>query len=102
MLGVLHAVGLAVGDDDGGVVQEAVEDADGGGLLWQESAPLLKGPVRADGQGSAFVGASDEPEQQLRCGVSSSGAKPSSSRMIRSTRSRDSMILPTVLSARPR
>ena len=34
--------------------------------------------------------------------VSSSGAKPSSSRIIRSTRSRDSMILPTVLSARPR
>lgn len=33
MLGVFHSVGLAVGDDDGGVVQEAVEDADGGGVL---------------------------------------------------------------------
>jgi hypothetical protein len=33
VLGVFHAVGLAVGDDDGGVVQEPVEDADGGGLL---------------------------------------------------------------------
>ena len=32
VLGVFHAVGLAVGDDDGGVVQ-AVEDADRGGLF---------------------------------------------------------------------
>jgi hypothetical protein len=61
-LGVFHAVGLAVGDDDGGVVQEPVEDADGGGLLGQESAPLLERPVRSDGQGSAFVGAGDEAE----------------------------------------
>ena len=65
MLSVFHSIGLTVGDDDGGVVQQAVEDADGGGLLGQESAPLLKGPVRADGQRAAFVGASDEPEQQL-------------------------------------
>ena len=69
MLGVLHSVGLAVGDDDGGVVQQPVEDADGGGLFGQESAPLLERPVRADGQGSAFVGAGDEPEQQLCSGV---------------------------------
>ncbi|MCV7200130.1 hypothetical protein H7J74_27260, partial [Mycobacterium angelicum] len=33
VLGVFHSVGIAVGDDDGGVVKEAVEDADGGGLL---------------------------------------------------------------------
>ena len=50
MLGVFHALGLAVGDDDGGVIQEAVEDADRGGLLRQESAPLFEGPVRADRQ----------------------------------------------------
>ena len=31
--GVAHAVGLAFGDDDGGVVQESVQDADGGGLF---------------------------------------------------------------------
>ncbi len=37
---VAHAVGLAVGDDDGGVVQEPVQDADGGGVFGQESAPL--------------------------------------------------------------
>ena len=69
MLGVFHAVGVAVGDDDGGVVQEPVEDADGGGLLGQEPAPLLEGPVRSDSQGSAFVGAGDESEQQLGAGV---------------------------------
>lgn len=69
MLGVLHPVGLAVGDDDGGVMQEPVEDADRGGLLGQESAPFLERPVRSDGQGAAFVGASDEPEQQLGAGV---------------------------------
>ena len=54
MLGVLHAVGLAVGHDDRGVVQKPVEDADRGGLLGQESTPLLERPVRADGQGAAF------------------------------------------------
>jgi hypothetical protein len=62
VLGVFHAVGVAVGDDDGGVVQKPVEDVDGGGLLGQEPAPLLEGPVRPDGQGAAFVGAGDEPE----------------------------------------
>ena len=69
MLGVFHAVGLAVGDDDGGVVQEPVQDADGGGLFGQEPAPLFEGPVRGDGQGAAFVGAGDEAEQQLGAGV---------------------------------
>jgi hypothetical protein len=34
VLGVFPAVGVAVGDDDGGVVQEAVEDADGGAGCW--------------------------------------------------------------------
>ena len=29
----------------------------------------LERPVRADGQGAAFVGAGDEPEQQLGAGV---------------------------------
>lgn len=69
MLGVLHAVGLAVGDDDGGVVQQPVEDADRGRLLGQEPPPFLERPVRSDRQGAAFVGAGDEPEQQLGGGV---------------------------------
>jgi hypothetical protein len=37
--GFAHAVGVAAGDDDG-VVQEAVQEADGGGVLGQEPAPL--------------------------------------------------------------
>ena len=69
MFGVFHAVGVAVGDDDGGVVQKPIEDADGGGLLGQEASPLFEGPVRPDGQGPSFVGAGDEPEQQLGAGV---------------------------------
>ena len=43
--GVAHAVGLAVGDDDGGVVQESVQDADGGGVFRQETARLVERPV---------------------------------------------------------
>jgi len=67
--GLTHAVGLAVGEDDGGVVQEPVEDAGGGGVFGQEPAPLFERPVRGDRRGAAFVGAGDEPEQQLSAGV---------------------------------
>ena len=45
---VCHAVGVAVGDDDGGVVQEPVEDAGGGGVFGEESSPLFEGPVAGD------------------------------------------------------
>ena len=51
------------------VVQEPVEQADGGGVLGQEPAPGLEGPVGADAEGAAFVGGGDEPEQQLGAGV---------------------------------
>src|SRR6478609_3920217 len=63
--GVAHAVGLAVGDDDGGVVQEPVQDADGGGVFGEEPSPLVERPVGGNGQAAAFVGGGDEPEQQL-------------------------------------
>src|ERR1022692_2210950 len=43
--GFAHAVGIAVGDDDVGVVQEAVQKADRGGVLGQEPAPLVEWPV---------------------------------------------------------
>ena len=69
MSGVAHAVGLAVGDDDGGVVQQAVQDAGGGGVLGQEPAPLVECPVGGDRQGAALVGGRDEPEQSLGAGV---------------------------------
>ena len=67
--GLLHPVGVAVGDHDVAVVQEPVEQADGGGVLGQETAPLVEGPVGADPEGAAFVGGGDEPEQQLGAGV---------------------------------
>jgi hypothetical protein len=58
-------VGLAVGDDDGGVVEEPVEEADGGGVFGKELAPPLERPVRGDAEGPAFVGGGDGPEEQL-------------------------------------
>ena len=67
--GLAHAVGVAVGDHDVGVVQEPVEQADRGGVFGQEPAPGLEGPVRGGAQGAAFVGGGDEPEQQLGAGV---------------------------------
>src|SRR5689334_16537054 len=67
--GLAHAVGLAVGNDDVGVVQEPVEQADRGGVFGEESAPGVEGPVAGDTEGAAFVGGGDEPEQQLRAGV---------------------------------
>jgi hypothetical protein len=64
-----HAERFAVGDDDAGVVQEPVEEADGGGVLGQEPPPLVEGPVGGDAQGAAFVGGGDQAEQQLGAGV---------------------------------
>ena len=55
-------------DVDVGVVQEPVEQADGGGVFGQEPAPGFEGPVGGDSQGAAFVGGGDEPEQQLGAG----------------------------------
>jgi hypothetical protein len=51
------------------VVQEPVEEADGGGVLGQEPAPGLEGPVAGDAQCPAFVGGRDDAEQQLGAGV---------------------------------
>ena len=71
--GFAHAVGVAVGDHDVGVVQEPVEQADRGGVFGQEPAPRFEGPVAGDAQGAAFVGGGDEPEQQLSGGVVEGG-----------------------------
>jgi hypothetical protein len=35
-------VAVAGGGDDVGVVAEPVEQADGGGLVWEEASPLLE------------------------------------------------------------
>jgi len=64
-----HAVGVAVGDDDVGVVEQPVQEADGGGVLGQEPAPLVEWPVAGHAQGAAFVGGRDDAEQQLGAGV---------------------------------
>lgn len=67
--GVFHPVGFALGEHDGGVVQQPVQDADGGGVFGAEVTPLLERSVGGDRQRAAFVGGGDEPEQQLRAGV---------------------------------
>ena len=56
-------------DHDIRVVEQPVEQADGGGVLGQEPAPLVEGPVAGDAQGAAFVGGRHDAEQQLRAGV---------------------------------
>src|SRR5580658_2103095 len=71
--GLPHAVGVAAGDDDAGVVEEPVEDAGGGGVLGQEPAPGLEGPVAGDAGGAAFAGGGDEAEQELGAGVAERG-----------------------------
>ena len=99
--GFAHAVGLAVGDHDVGVVQEPVEEADGGGVFGQEPAPGLEGPVAGDAQGAAFVGGGDEPEQQLGAGVVEGGEAD----LVEDDQvvaEQVSMTRPTLLSARPR
>jgi len=83
------------------VVQEPVEEADGGSVFGEESAPFFEWPVAGDGEAAAFVGGGDELEQQLAAG-GVQGAKPTSSQMIRSLRRTVSVSRPTLLSAMPR
>ena len=63
VIGVLHV----------GTVQQPVQQADGGGVLGQEPAPRLEGPVAGDAQGAAFIGGRHHAEQQLRAGVIQQG-----------------------------
>jgi hypothetical protein len=51
------------------VVQEPVEQADGGAVVGQEATPFLERPVAGDREAAAFVGGGDEPEQQLAAGA---------------------------------
>jgi hypothetical protein len=60
-----HAVGLAVGDHDVGVVQQPVEQADRGGVFGQEPSPGVEGPVAGDAEGAAFVGGVPERDEQV-------------------------------------
>lgn len=85
MVRVAHSVGLAVGDDDGGVVQEPVQGIACGGVFGQGTVPVARTPrVGGAREGAAFVGGGDEPEQELGIPVSSAGANAISSEMTRS------------------
>src|ERR1022692_4494934 len=50
-------------------MEQAVQEADGGGVLGQEPAPLVKRPVAGHAESAAVVGGGDEPEQQVGAGV---------------------------------
>ena len=46
--GLFHAERFAGGGDDDGVVEEPVEEADGGGVFGEEPAPFFERPVGSD------------------------------------------------------
>src|SRR5215472_15532761 len=64
-LGLAHPERLAFRDDHTGVVEEAVEHGDGGGVVGQEAAPLVEGPVAGQAQAAALVGGGHEAEEEL-------------------------------------
>src|SRR5262249_36901120 len=51
------------------MVQEPVEQADRGGVLGQEPAPLVERPVGGDAERAALVGGRDQAGQQVGAGV---------------------------------
>src|SRR5438067_2461027 len=63
-----HAEGLALGHDHDGVMKEAVEHGDGGGVLGQEASPLVEGPMAGDAQADPLVGRGEEAEEELAAG----------------------------------
>jgi hypothetical protein len=67
--GLAHPVRIAVCNVDVRVVEQAVQEAAGGGVLRQEPAPLVEWPVAGDVEGAVFVGSGDEPAQQVGAGV---------------------------------
>jgi hypothetical protein len=50
-------------------MEQAVQEADRGGVLGQEPAPLVERPMAGDAESASFVGGGDEPEQELGAGV---------------------------------
>lgn len=69
---VLETVALAGDGDDGGVMEEAVEDGAGGGNVLQEFAPVLQRPVAGHDGGAGLVAAHDDL-QQILAGVLGQG-----------------------------
>jgi site-specific DNA recombinase len=58
----------SLGGDHGGVVDQAVDHGDGGGVLGQEPAPLVERPVAGHPEAAVFVGGGHEAKQQLGAG----------------------------------
>jgi len=80
VVGPRAAERLSVGEDGDAVVQQAVNEADSGGVLRKEPAPLVEGPMAADPERDPLVGGDDDGTA-AGGPVSSSGAKPSSSQL---------------------
>ena len=59
----------SLGGHHDAVVQEPVEQADGGVVFGEEAAPVLERPVRSDAEGPSFVGGGHDAEEQLGAGV---------------------------------
>ena len=72
--GVLEAVAFAGDGDDGGVMEEAVEDGPRGGDVLEEFSPVLERAVAGHDGGAGFVAAHDDLEQVLP-GVLGQGAQ---------------------------
>jgi hypothetical protein len=49
-------------------MEQAVQEADRGGVLGREPSPLVERPVAADSRCPTLVGGGDKPEQQLGSG----------------------------------
>src|ERR1035437_4693818 len=60
-----HPERLAGRDDRDGVVQEAVQEHEGGRMLGQEAAPILERPMARNAEAAAFIGSGNEAEQEL-------------------------------------
>jgi len=68
-LGFLEAVGLAVEDDDFGVVHQPVDHGDDAGGIGEDLAPLGEGSVGGDEGAFVLVAAADQLEQQVGVAV---------------------------------
>ncbi len=50
------------------MVEDAVNHGNGGGLVGQEVAPLVEGPVTGEAQAASFIGGGNEAEEELTSG----------------------------------
>ena len=67
--GVVEAVALAVGLQDMDAVGQSVEQGPGHPFVAQDFGPLLEGQVAGEDEALAFVGATDDIEEQFGPGL---------------------------------